>query len=94
MTNFKGEGTDFTSSKKNTPRSSPINPELHPSQSPQINRKELPRPQSANELRNVFISNQLDQIQPHDYHESQQDMAGNCLADKVLLNMLIFLDNY
>ena len=66
MTNFKGEASEFAPvSGRNTPQeASPRNSKegLHSSQK-SVQGRELPRPQSASEMRNVFINNSLDEIQ-------------------------------
>lgn len=76
MTNFKGDGDNLGVPRKKLSTSSAVDigasAERHSSQNPQIQHNESPRPQSANELRNVFISNKLDEIQSHEFHESQQ----------------------
>jgi len=74
MTNFKGEGSEFAPvSGRNTPQeATPRNSKeaLHSSQK-SVQGRELPRPQSASEMRNVFINNSLDEIQSREVHESQ-----------------------
>ena len=78
MTNFKGDGPEFSEPVRR--RVTPVEHEKertsHSSMN-SVNLKELPRPQSASEMRNVFGSNQLDQIQPTETHESQAPQGNN-----------------
>ena len=71
MTNFKGDQPEFHEPKR---RVTPVETETgrisHESMK-SVNATELPRPQSASEMRNVFVNNQLDQIQSTETHESQ-----------------------